>query len=107
MEYEVIFSEISKHDLFEIYYYIAINDSFEKADKLRENLECKCMTLSKFPKRGSRIREISAERPDILQIIYIPYIIIYKIENKKITILSIIDERRSLLTILEDRFLNN
>ena len=106
MEYEVIISEIAKQDLFDIYYYLAVNDSFEKADRLRRNLEQKCLSLSKFPKRGSKIKEILAERPDIFQIIYSPYSIIYKIEYKRVTILSIIDERRDLLAVLQDRFLN-
>src|SRR5438552_3621448 len=106
MEYEVILSEIAKQDLFDIYYYIAVNDSFEKADKLRKNLEQKCVTLFKFPNRGSKIKEISSERTDILQIIYSPYSIIYKIEHKRVIILSIIDERRDLLAVLQDRFLN-
>jgi len=104
MEYEVVFSEIAKQDLFEIYYYVAINDSFEKADKLRKNLEQKCLTLYKYPNRGSKIREISFERPDILKIIYSPYNILYKIETKQVIVLSIIDERRDLMTVLEERF---
>jgi toxin ParE1/3/4 len=105
MEYQVVFSESARKDLFDLYYFVAMNDSFEKADKLRVFLEEKCSTLYHLPYRGLKIKEIYEERPDILQLIARPYTIIYKVVGSDVIILAIIDGRMEMQKVLEARLL--
>ncbi len=105
MNYEVILSEDAIQDIFEIYYYISVNDSFDKADKLRNEIYEKCSTLSSLPNLGIKIKEILDERPDLFQIFLNPYNIIYKIENMKVVTLAVIDGRQDLNIIYNERFL--
>ncbi|RPI18104.1 MAG: type II toxin-antitoxin system RelE/ParE family toxin [Ignavibacteriae bacterium] len=106
MEYEIVFSDAAKNDLFDIYYYVALNDSFFNADKLKNRLIEKCSTLQKFPKRGHKIQEISEERPDILQVVVTPYCIVYGIDQNKVIIHAILDGRRDLNSVLVNRLLD-
>ena len=105
MEYKVELTKTAQSDLFDIYFFVALNDSFNKADKLIKRLKDKCKTLHKFPKRGSKINELYEERPDLMQVICSPYNIIYKVENNKVFILAILDGRRNLQQELQDRIL--
>lgn len=105
MEYEVAFTDSAKKDLFDIYFYIAMNDSFEAADKIKNRIEQKCVTLKKFPKRGIKIKEIYDDYPDICQLISKPYHILYKIVQKRVIILAILDGRRDIQQILIERTL--
>ncbi|MBZ0204141.1 MAG: type II toxin-antitoxin system RelE/ParE family toxin [Ignavibacteria bacterium] len=105
MQYKVEFSESAKSDLFDIYYYVAMNDSFDKADKLMKKIKNKCETLSKMPDRGIRVKEIYEERPDLMQIFSSPYNIIYKTESNSVYVIAILDGRRNLQELLGDRIL--
>jgi toxin ParE1/3/4 len=106
MQFEVILSEAAIQDIFEIYYFVSVNDSFDRADRLRNEILDKCSTLTLFPYRGLKIKEILEERPDIYQIIFKPYNIIYKIDNEQIKILAVLDGRRDLSIIFKERFLS-
>lgn len=105
MEYEIDFTDDAKKDLFDIYYYVAKYDSFDKADRLRNELYEKINSLSSLPERGFRIKEIIEERPDIYQIILFPYNILYKVKKNKVNILAILDGRRDVNVILKERFI--
>ena len=105
MEFKVILSEDAENDLFDIYYYVATEDSFEKADKLRDKLLAAVSTLSKFPLRGHKVREIFDTDPILLEIIKDKYRIIYEIEEKIVVVHAILDGRRNLLVLLSERFL--
>ena len=107
MQFEVILSEAAIKDIFEIYYYVSINDSFDRADNLRKEIYDKCLTLTSLPYRGFKIKEILDERPDIFQIFFKSYNIIYKIENDQVKVLAVLDGRRDLKTILKERFIEN
>lgn len=106
MEYKVVFSESAKKDLFDLYYYVAVNDSFQKGDKLIELIEKKCTTLYKNPGRGIKVKEYNDNYPNLLKIILKPYNIIYNIENRVVNIIAILDGRRDMRNILLDRFNN-
>lgn len=105
MEYKVELTKSAIDDLFDIYFYVAMNSSFEMAEKLDNRLRTKCESLNKMPIRGSRIKEIYEERPELLQIICNPYNIIYKLERKVVYVLAIIDGRRNLQEELKNRIL--
>jgi len=52
MKYDVHFVIDAEEDLFEIYRYIAISDSPNRAEKLLRELEEVCLSLENMPDRG-------------------------------------------------------
>jgi len=105
MEYKVEFSVDAQNDLFDIYYYIAVNDSFERADKLRNKLLGLSLSLSKFPFRGHILPELKGSTENFLEITSYPYRIIYEVIVNIVTIHCILDGRRNVQDLLKERLL--
>ena len=105
MAYRVDFAESAGKDLFDIYYFIAINDSFAVADKVVSKIKKTCYTLSDYPMRGHCPKEVKNTLPELLEIICKPYRIIYEVKNNTVQILFVIDGRRDVIKVLERRFL--
>ena len=106
MKYEVFLTEDSEKDIFEIYNYVALNDSIGKADNRFEGLQETCFSLENYPARGHIPPEL--ERINVREfseIHFKPYRIIYQIREKNIFIHCILDGRRNLQDILQDRLL--
>ena len=106
MKYEVFFIEDAEEDIFEIYNYVAFNDSIGKADILFEKLQETCLSLENYPDRGHLPPEL--ERINVREfseIHFKPYRIIYQIRDKKVFIHCVLDGRRNLQDILQDRLL--
>jgi toxin ParE1/3/4 len=106
MKYKVQIDPQAKQDLKEIFIYVAVNDSFDSADKLLAALEKACYKLEEFPQRGHippEIKPTGIKR--YLEIHYKPYRILYEISNNIIYIHSVLDGRRNIQEILSDRLL--
>lgn len=106
MKYEVFIIADAEEDLYEIYNFVAVYDSVEKAEKLLTELEETCNSLLKFPKRGHIPPEL--ERIGVLdyrEIHYKPYRIIYQIIESVVYIHCVLDGRRNLQELLEKRLL--
>ena len=60
MEYKVVFTEDAGNDFFDIYYYVAINDSFDNAERknnfatstMKRHAKCLQANTIEFIKRG-------------------------------------------------------
>lgn len=104
MQFEVKLSNAAIQDLFDIYYYVATHDSFEKADNLRNELYKKCFSLTVYPFRGILFKEIPEFGTDIYRLIIKPYSIFYTINDKNVNVLAVLDDRRDLNSLLEERF---
>ncbi|MFH0989610.1 MAG: type II toxin-antitoxin system RelE/ParE family toxin [bacterium] len=105
-KYNVLFDNSAEDDLFEIYTYVAINDSVDHADKLFAALRKSCYRLKTMPMRG----HIPSELFDIgivefREIYYKPYRIFYSIENNNVLVHCMLDGRRDIQTILQERSL--
>jgi len=105
MEYKVEFSINAQNDLFEIYYYVAVNDSFERADHLRNKLLGLSLSLSKFPFRGHNLPELKDSPGNFSVITSYPYRIIYEVIVNIVTIHCILDGRRNVQDLLKERLL--
>jgi toxin ParE1/3/4 len=106
MKYKVQIDPQAKQDLKEIFIYVAVNDSFDSADKLLAALENACYKLEEFPERGyipPEIKPTGIKR--YLEIHYKPYRILYEISNNIIYIHSVLDGRRNIQEILSDSLL--
>lgn len=106
MKYSVFIISDAEDDIFEIYRYVATSDSVTKADQLIRKLQKNCMSLSELPNRGHTPPEL--KRIAIfgyLEIHYKTYRIIYQLIGKRIYIHCILDGRRDLQELLQQRLL--
>lgn len=96
----------AEEDLFEIYRYVALNDSIEQADRLFSALKRACYSLRTLPLRGHippELREIGVSQ--FREIRFKPYRIFYSIDRTTVTIHCVLDGRRDMQTLLQDRLL--
>ena len=105
-KYSVFIDDDAEDDLFDIYTYVALNDSLERADKLFSALRRACYKLKILPLRGnipSELFEIGVT--EFREIHYKPYRILYSIEASSVYVHCILDGRRDVQTILQERLL--
>ena len=106
MKYKVNIVSSAEEDLFEIYKYVYFNDSEEKAEKLYSKLYEKCLSLQEHPNRGHVPPELSLLGiGDFLELSYKPYRIIYQIIEKIVFIHCILDGRRDMQKLLQERLI--
>jgi len=106
LKFKVNFIIDAEEDLLDIYKYVYLNDSEDNAEKLYNNLYRKCLTLQVFPKRGRILPELKLlEIEDFLEIFYKPYRIIYQINRDEVFIHCILDGRREIQKLLQERLL--
>jgi len=106
MKYTVDLVADAEQDLFDIYRYVAMNDSNEKADSLLDNLEETIMKLESMPMRGHYPPEL--ERIGVLEyreIFFKPYRIIYQVVKSSVYVFCVLDGRRDLQDLLQERLL--
>lgn len=105
-EFELIIDNDAEDDLFDIYAHVAFDDSVEKADRLFAAIRATCLKLKSFPRRGnipSELFEIGVT--EFRELHYKPYRIIYSIERSNVFVHCILDGRRDIQTILQERLL--
>jgi toxin ParE1/3/4 len=96
----------AKQDLLQPHKYVALNDSLEKADRLIDDLQKTCSRLKTMPERGRIPPEL--ERIGIREfreIIFKPYRIIYSMAKNQVLVYCVLDGRRDLQDLLEERLL--
>lgn len=103
-KFKVLFDTLARIDLLEIFQYVQINDSNEAATQLISKIEKTCLSLEKIPARGhvpKELRDTGIRR--YLEIHFKPYRIVYEIKKNIIYIHSVIDGRRNIQDILNER----
>ena len=94
-------------DLNELYDYIAVHDSRRKADYVLEQIEKTFSTLSEFPERGVYPKELlKLGIREYREIFFKPYRIIYRVMDKNVYVLLIVDGRRDMQSMLQRRLLD-
>jgi toxin ParE1/3/4 len=104
--YKVYIVADAEEDLFELYHYVATYDSVTKAKNLLNRIEQTCNKFSKLPDRSHLPPEL--ERIGILnykEIHFKPYRIIYQIIENNVYIHCILDGRRDLSQLLQERLI--
>lgn len=102
-KYTVYWSQTAKDDLKEIIEYIS-KDSTETALKILESLKKQKRDLCQFPKKGRIIPELKKNNiSKYCELIHAPWRIFYKIGEKKVYILAVIDGRRNIEDLLLKR----
>ena len=106
MNYNVYIIADAEEDIFSIYKYIATYDSLQKAEILLSNIEEKISHLSELANRGHIPPEL--ERIGIYEyreIHFKPYRIIYQILESGVYVHCVLDGRRDLDDLLQERIL--
>jgi toxin ParE1/3/4 len=94
-------------DLNELYDYIAAYDSPRKADYVLERIEKTFATLTEFPERGVYPEELlKLGIREFREIFFKPYRIIYRVMDKNVYVLLIVDGRRDMQSLLQQRLLD-
>jgi plasmid stabilization system protein ParE len=94
----------ARDDLEGIAAYIAEDDVFN-ALKVVERIELRAASLTTLPMRGRVVPELRWHGVTAFQeLIERPWRIIYRIEPRRVVVVSVLDGRRSLEDLLLDRF---
>jgi len=105
-KYDVIFDLDAEDDLFDIYAFVAMNDSAERADQLFAALRRTCLKLRKLPLRGNVPRELfEIGVTEFRELHYKPYRIFYSLESATVYVHCVLDGRRDIQTILHERLM--
>ena len=105
-KYKVVWSNIAENDLKNIIEYIA-DDSPADAFRIFKNIKQKTSKLFTLPERGRIIPELRDQ--GILQyreLIIPPWRILYRISEKRVYVLSVLDSRRNIEDLLLKRLTN-
>ncbi|MBD3240215.1 MAG: type II toxin-antitoxin system RelE/ParE family toxin [Chitinivibrionales bacterium] len=106
MSYAVHIVADAERDILDIYRYVRNAASKRKADELLAKLEAACESLDVAPERGHIPPEL---RPvgvvEYREIHYKPYRIIYQTVGKRVYVHCVLDGRRELQELLEERLL--
>ena len=106
MKYTVHLVIDAENDLLDIYRYVARHDSAEKADRLLDNLEKTISKLETLPLRGHYPPELeSIGVLEFREVFFKPYRIIYQVINKDVYVHAVLDGRRDLQELLQQRML--
>ena len=107
MSFAVLLTEDAARDLNELYDYITAHDSPRKADYILEQIETAFSTLSEFPEQGVYPKELlKLGVREYREIFFKPYRIIYRIMDKIVYVLLIVDGRRDMQSLLQRRLLD-
>lgn len=105
-KYKITWAHIAEKDLIEIIDYIAI-DSPEYALKILKKIKKKASSLYSMPERCRIVPELKAQSiTQYRELIEPPWRIIFRIVEKKIYVLSVLDSRRNIEDILLKRLVN-
>ncbi len=107
MPFAVLLTNDAARDINELYDYIAVHDSPRKADYVLERIEKTFSTLAEFPERGVYPKELlKLGIREYREIFFKPYRIIYRVMDKNVYVLLIVDGRRDMQSLLQRRLLD-
>ena len=105
MTFKVHWAAIAEADLKNIILYIA-DDSPANAREIFEKIKEKASSLTEFKERGRTIPELQNQGIFLYrELIVTPWRLIYRISEKKVYILSVLDSRQNVEDILLKRLI--
>ena len=104
--YEVEWSKISEKDLVAIIEYIA-DDNPSRAYEVFQEVKRKASTLRSLPERGRIVPELQDQGiTQYRELVIPPWRIIYRISERIVYMLSVLDSRRNIEDILLKRLIS-
>jgi plasmid stabilization system protein ParE len=103
--FKVHWASIAEEDLKNIILYIA-EDSPPKARNIFEKIRETASRLTNFPERGRIVPELQDQGLFLYrELILAPWRIVYRVSDKKVYVLSVIDSRQNVEDILLKRLI--
>ena len=103
--YQVLWTRVAENDLREIVEYIAI-DSPRNALDILNKIKKKASSLHSLPERGRIVPELQDQGiSHYRELIIPPWRLIYRIEEHKIFVLSLLDSRQNVEDLLLKRLI--
>ena len=104
MPFTVWLTNDAAADIEALYDYIVLHDAPQKADYVLEQIEKAFSKLSGFPERGAHPKELLAIGVrEYREIFFKPYRIIYRVMDKNVYVLLMVDGRRDMQALLQRR----
>lgn len=105
--YKILWADVAKQDLSDIIEYIAI-DNPANALKILQKIRKMASILHSLPERGRVLPELQDQGILIYrEIVTAPWRMIYRISDKNVYVLSVLDARRNVEDILLKRLANS
>ena len=105
--YEVLWSNVAENDLIDIIEYIAA-DSPVDASKIFRKIKQKASGLYSFPQRGRIIPELRDQGiSQYRELVIPPWRMIYRISERAVYVLSVLDSRQNIEDILLKRLIKS
>jgi addiction module RelE/StbE family toxin len=102
---QVFWTDVAAHDLKEIIGYISIRNP-SNAKKILKKIKSKASSLYSFPERGRIVPELQEQGiSQYRELIISPWRLIYRIAEKEIYVLSLLDSRQNVEDILLNRLI--
>ena len=106
MRYRILLVAAAKADLREIFRYVEQHDSAARADQLVDGIEQLIHSLSVMPERGHFPPELEAIGVrEYREVHFKPYRIVYALHEDKVFVHCVLDGRRDMKTLLQQRLL--
>lgn len=103
--YKIIWADVAENDLREIIEYIA-TESPDNALKILKKIKQKTSSLYTLPERGRIVPELQDQGILLYrELIISPWIIIYRMSEMKVYVLSVLDARQNVEDILLKRII--
>ena len=108
MAFTVFVTDDAARDLKELITYIERHDSPDQAAHVLGKIEDAILSLVENPHRGVHPPElISVGVREFREIFFKPYRMVYRVMDKKVCVMLVVDGRRDLQTILHRRLLGD
>jgi toxin ParE1/3/4 len=103
---QVFWTGVAENDLKEIITYISIRNPYN-AQKILKKIKSKASNLYSFPERGRIVSELQKQGiSQYRELIISPWRLIYRIAEKEIYVLSLLDSRQNVEDILLKRLIH-
>ena len=105
-EYSVMVSEEAENDLDAIYDFIALSDGVDEAARIQDRLMEEILSLGALPARGKcppEMRDLGIA--DYHEAQCAPWRIFYYISQKLVGVVAVLDGRRNVSVLLQQRLL--
>lgn len=106
MKFVVKLAETAEFDMYDIHTYVEFHDSAERADSLLDGISQAIISLTHMPERGhcpSELDKIGIR--EFREVHFKPYRIVYSIHEQEVLVHCVLDGRRDMQTLLQQRLL--
>jgi toxin ParE1/3/4 len=105
--HQIIWTNVAENDLKEIIEYISINNPLN-ALKILQKIKNKALNLYTLPERGRVVPELQEQGiSQYRELVIPPWRLIYRIAEREIYVLSVLDSRQNVEDILLKRLIYN